>query len=272
MSVIEAPADRGEVDASQLLFEEARQRRRRRWLISGIVVLAGLLLVGSIVAVTSWRGDHASVAPATATPPVVNAALLSAGDFSVRPLLCFASAATPGVGASAVLAPLPVCAAAFALTVSNLEITPTPSNVGGYTSNLNQVPVDPQFAAYPSTDNAHDAAGASVLLPGTTGTPGSVRYVLGPAGLTASDVKSAKAHLVSGQWTVDLNLTGSGATKWDALAQRQFHALVGVVVDNKVLSAPVMQPTQASFSSFAGQLQVAGGLTEHQARSLASSL
>ena len=271
MSVIEAPADRGEVDAAQLLFEEARQRRRRRWLISGIVVLAGLLLVGTIVTVTSWRGDHASVAPATA-PPVMNAASPSAGAFSVRPLLCFASAATPGVGASAVSAPLPVCAAASALTVSNLEITPTPSNVVGYTSNLDRVPVDPQFAAYPSTDTAHDAAGATVLLPGTTGAPGSVRYVLGPAGLTGSDVRSAKAQLVSGEWTVDLHLTGSGATRWDALAQRQFHALVGVVVDNKVISAPVTQPTQATFSTFAGQLQIAGGLTEHQARSLASSL
>ena len=70
--------------------------------------------------------------------------------------------------------------------------------------------------------------------------------------------------------TIDLRLTPSGAVRWDALAHRQFHALVGVVVDGRVVSAPVNQPTQSTFTSFHGSVQLAGGFTESQAHEIAS--
>ena len=259
MNVIEAPADRVDVDEAQLLFEEARQRRRRRWLISGIVILVGLLVLGTVLASTSWRGRNTPAVPAT-TPHVVGAASRSAADFSVRPVLCLAPAATKGAGAPATGATLPACAAASALTQSNLDVTPSPA---AYTSNLDRIPDDMQFAEDLSTPATHEGAGATVLLPGASGTG---RYVLGP------DVQSAEARETSGQWTVALHLTGPGAAKWDSLAQQQFHAIVGVVVNNRVISAPVIQPTQVSFASFDGQLQLDGGFTEQQARTLAANL
>jgi len=43
------PDHTAEVDELQLLFREAKQRRRRRWLISGIATLAFLVVVGMVV-------------------------------------------------------------------------------------------------------------------------------------------------------------------------------------------------------------------------------
>ena len=73
-----------------------------------------------------------------------------------------------------------------------------------------------------------------------------------------------------------LHLTRSGAAKWNALARRQLHAFVGVVYDNRMISAPIIQPltTISTFSGFAsssGDIRL-GGMTERQAQGLAASL
>jgi hypothetical protein len=46
MTIVDSPRQTPEVDMAQLLFEEARQRRRRRWLISGITILFILVALG----------------------------------------------------------------------------------------------------------------------------------------------------------------------------------------------------------------------------------
>jgi len=48
--------------------------------------------------------------------------------------------------------------------------------------------------------------------------------------------------------------------------------LTGVVINGHVVSAPVMQPTELSFTSFDGQLQMSGGISEQQAKAIASEL
>jgi len=159
-----------------------------------------------------------------------------------RPALCYAPLLTLAKGKPPSTGPLPTCAASSALTKANLNVTPNSSNVNGYTSNSN-IPDDPQFETYPSTTSSDDAKGATVLLPGT-GAASGVRYVLGPAGLTGTAVKSASAQLQSGQWTVNIVLTSSGATQWDTLASQQFHAIIGIDLDGQVISAPITQPTQ----------------------------
>jgi preprotein translocase subunit SecD len=78
-------------------------------------------------------------------------------------------------------------------------------------------------------------------------------------------------HL-DGEWAIDLTLTPNGAAQWDRLAEQQFHAIVGVVINGRVVSAPITQPTQSSFTSFDGRLQISGGFTEHQAEVIASEL
>jgi preprotein translocase subunit SecD len=66
-----------------------------------------------------------------------------------------------------------------------------------------------------------------------------------------------------------MDLTGSGSTKWDALAQKQFHAAVGIVLDGIVQSAPTIQPDSATFSSFDGTAVISGSFTGGEASDLA---
>ena len=195
-------------------------------------------------------------------------------SFSIRPVLCHAapyapSSAAPTPGGLPTSGVLPACSPSSALTAANIGISPDADGVGGYSSNLGSIVPDGALAAYPSTPGAQVTAGATVLLPGEPGAGGG-RFVLGPAGITGADVASATVVRQSGQVSIDLHLTPAGATRWDDLARRQFHAIVGVVVDGRVVSAPVTQPTQSSFTSFDGSLQISGSLTAAQAGRLAS--
>ncbi len=187
-----------------------------------------------------------------------------------RPGLCYAPPLTLAKGQSPSTTPLPTCSASTQLTAANLAVTPNPNNINGYTSNTN-IAEDPQFATHPSTPPTSDDKNATVLLPGSSSAQG-VRYMLGPAGLTGTAVKSATAQLVSGQWAVSIVLTGPGAAQWDTLAQQQFHAIIGIDLDGQVISAPITQPTASAFSSFNGQVQISGSFTEDQAKTLATEL
>jgi len=75
---------------------------------------------------------------------------------------------------------------------------------------------------------------------------------------------------VSGDgWTVKMDLTGSGSSKWDALAQQQFHKQVAIVLDGLVQSAPTIQPKDAAFTSFGGTAVISGNFTQDEAENLA---
>jgi preprotein translocase subunit SecD len=185
-----------------------------------------------------------------------------------RPALCYAPPFSVAKGKKASTGPLPTCSASTELTAANLQVTPDSSNVNGYTSNTN-IQDDPAFATYRSTPSLTDNKGDTVLLPGTAAN-GAGRYVLAPAAMTGTAVKSASAQLNNGQWTVNLVLTGVGSTQWDNLAKQQFHAIIAIDLDGQVISAPITQPTQSSFTSFNGQVQISGSFTEDQAKLLAT--
>jgi preprotein translocase subunit SecD len=88
--------------------------------------------------------------------------------------------------------------------------------------------------------------------------------------LSASDVVSAAARKTHyGAWEVDIRLTSAGAAKWDAVAQRSFHQFLAIDQGGRVISVPLMQPAQSTFSSFDGAMQVSGVLTKQEATSLA---
>jgi preprotein translocase subunit SecD len=199
----------------------------------------------------------------------VLATLGNTAQLFFRPVICYAPALTLAKGKTASTGALPTCSASTQLTAANLEVTPDSSNVNGYTSNTN-ISEDPQFATYKSTPSTNDNKSATVLLPGTAASGGPPRYVLGPAGMTGTAVKSATAQLNNGQWAVNLNLTSAGASEWDTLAKEQFHAIIGIDLDGQVISAPITQPTQSSFTSFDGQVQISGSFTEDQAKTLAT--
>jgi preprotein translocase subunit SecD len=198
----------------------------------------------------------------------VLATLGNTAQLFFRPALCYAPALTVAKGKAPSTGPLPTCAAGTALTEANLQVTPDSSNVNGYTQNSN-LQADPQFTTYRSTPPLNDNKDDTVLLPGTVA-EGSGRYVLAPAGMTGTAVKSANAQLNSGQWDVNLNLTGAGASEWDTLSHQQFHAIIGIDLDGQVISAPITQPTQQAWSSFNGQVQISGSFTEDQAKTLAT--
>ena len=144
-------------------------------------------------------------------------------------------------------------------------------NNGGYTTSQ-PLGADPQFAAYASTSPKNDDASKTVLLPGSS--TDQVRYVLGPAGLTGSAIRSASAQLYHGLWEVKLELTSRGTAQWDELQQQQFHALIGIAFDGKVISASLTQPNEKSLVMSSGQMAFTSlsPLTEQQAKALAAQL
>ncbi len=138
-------------------------------------------------------------------------------------------------------------------------------------TNNGQAPVDTALATVPDTPRNLDQPNVNVLLPEKDANGNVVaRYVLGPATLTGSALKTASAGIDStGQWLVNFTLTSAGSPKWDALAAQAFHKQVAIVLDGVVESAPSIQPNQQSFTSFNGQGQISGNFTESSAKSLA---
>jgi preprotein translocase subunit SecD len=173
---------------------------------------------------------------------------------------------------------LPTCGATYATNAANLDVIPN-SSVQGYSSNNNLGP-DPGFAQYestPTTENNYEHR--TVLLPGlpTSGTSlkNSLRYVLGPEQMTGTSIGSAVAQQSqTGAWEVNYSLKGSvGSTLWDTVASKNFHLMLGIELDGVVQSAPIIQPGQATFSSFDGQGSISGGnMTESDAKQLAQAM
>ncbi len=172
---------------------------------------------------------------------------------------------------------LPACGATYATTLANLAVTPN-SSVQGYSSN-NPSP-DPGFAQYTSTStDVKNYPSRTVLLPSLpaagSSTKGSLRYVLGPEQMTGNAIGSAVAQQSqTGQWEVNYTLRGAaGSALWDKVAEENFHLLLGIELDGVVQSAPLIQPTQDSFTSFDGQGTISGGnMTEADAKSLALAM
>jgi preprotein translocase subunit SecD len=76
----------------------------------------------------------------------------------------------------------------------------------------------------------------------------------------------------AGQWDVYYTTTARGAVLWDHVAKQNFHGLLAIDLRGVVYSAPIIQPTQASFSSFKGRGQISGNLTKADAERLANAL
>jgi hypothetical protein len=271
VTITDSPTETPPVDEAQALFPEAKQRRRRRWLIVGTGIFGLLVVVGIVVGLlVTQGGSGGSSRPQTnpaPTPPAVGAAN---AVFTIRPVLCYAPPYSVAPGEAPATGPLPTCSASTALTASNLQVEVSNSSVNGYTVNGN-INADPQFASYPSTTPSSTTQGRDVILPGSPAI-GPNRYVLGPVGLNRSAIARARVTENNGQWAVDLILTPRGSAQWNAFAIRTFHAISAVVINGHVVSAPIMQPTQSVPTSFQGQIQISGGFNRYQARAIAADL
>ena len=172
---------------------------------------------------------------------------------------------------------LPACGSNYATNATNLAVIPN-SSVQGYSSNTPGP--DPGFAQYTSTStDKKNYENSTVLLPslpgGGTTLKTSLRYVLGPAQMTGTSIGSAVAQQSqTGAWEVNYSLKGAaGSNLWDSVAKENFHLLLGIELDGVVQSAPIIQPSQATFTSFDGQGTISGGnMTEADAKSLALAM
>lgn len=209
------------------------------------------------------------IALATLLGPTVatSASVKPSSGVTFRAVLCFAPL-SPAKGLFSKSAALPECRSKYRLTAKNLGVDPNGS-AAGFT--MKTVKPDPRFRDFPDSANAVNSLASDLLLSGIQGHQ-TERFVLGPARVTSSSIKSAKAVKQNGQWVVTYTLTPAGATAFDALAKSQFHALIAIVANGEVYSAPVMQPSLTHFVTFAGSGEVAGNLTKSQALSLAQQM
>jgi preprotein translocase subunit SecD len=190
----------------------------------------------------------------------VLAAVGQTAQLLFRPVLCEAAVGGKLVSATK----LPTCAPQYQDTAANL-------NVNTSTGNPVNIAPDPTFTDIASTKPANDLKGNTVLLP-LLGQPG-VRYVLGPSQMTGHSIKKALAQQdQAGAWVVNYTLTSTGSPLWDQVAQKNFHQLLAIELDGVVQSAPLIQPNQASFTSFAGQGQISGSFTQGSAQTLALAM
>jgi preprotein translocase subunit SecD len=91
--------------------------------------------------------------------------------------------------------------------------------------------------------------------------------------MTASSIRSATAKKnQTGEWVVDYTTTSSGRRTWDRVAEENFHLPLAIELNGLVYSAPIIQPTQVSFSSFDGTGEISGALTKTQATHLAAAM
>ncbi len=193
-----------------------------------------------------------------------------------RPVLCFAyPQPVPKASKTGVLPrgveTLPACGPNYQLTAANLNVNTATGQA------TNNVPPDPQFTSYPSTAvEKPDYEHSTVLLPGlaASGAGGSERYMLGPSQMTGQAIGSAQAtQNQTGAWVVDYTLNGSAnSALWDKVAEANFHQLLGIELDGVVYSAPIIQPSQSTFSSFQGRGEISGSLTQQDAQNLAQAM
>ena len=179
---------------------------------------------------------------------------------------------------------IPQCSPQYALTgpagTSNLQVTPNPNTTAGYSSRA--VPPDPGFTNWRSISAIEDTSKvvehARVIERGVRGISPypsipDLRYVLGGALMSGTAIASAQAATNQvGQWVVNCNLTPAGSVKWDHWSQVYFHQYMAVDLDGFVQSAPLIQPTQASWTSFQGQIEISGNFTQATASALATVL
>lgn len=236
-------------------------------LAADAAVLGTRLHAFGVVGVSTFVSNRRVVVRVTgSTFPTIPAGLLATGRVLARPVLCGAPSYT--AGSVPPTGPLPTCAAPYRLTAANLRVTMTTGQPAATPA------PDPAFGPLASTTASSDRTGSPVLLPVDSG--GGVwapRLVLGAAALSLGPAAAASATYQPGSGeAVDVTFTAAQAKAWDALCRAQFHALVAIDVDATVLSAPLLQPTQPTFTSFNGRVQLAGDLDRTSARVLAAQL
>ena len=183
-------------------------------------------------------------------------------------MLCGAPVYSPPTsGKSAPSGQLPTCGQ-DATAAANLAVN---VNSG---QPANNIPADPDFGPYPSSQNDDPAKTVLLTDDPAAGAQQYSRFVLAEASLSAAAIASASAIFDTSidAWVVTYTFTPSGARAWDQVAQANFHQYVAIDLDGVVESAPLIQPNQVVFTSFAGKGEISGNFTAASAKTLAALL
>jgi preprotein translocase subunit SecD len=220
-------------------------------------------------ATTTTTGKQSLGAPATLALDHAQLTAFHASTTSttVKPTTTTTTATSKSKSAAASVGPLPTsCPSANQLVTTNLIGSPSDTNGVQY-----DVQPDADLEIQPTTKT--DNPTKTVLEAGIPGDGFPYRYLMGPAELTGTIVKTATAELSqTGQWVVDIGLTSTGSTGWDTMTQKYFHEIIGIELDGVVQSAPITQPNASAWSSFDGSVEISGNFTQTSAQSLAIAL
>ena len=153
------------------------------------------------------------------------------------------------------------CPPPSAATPSAIDVQSTLRGPQGYAETRG----DPTRSWRPTPPRPPSAPDSVVLL-GQRGDRQGVRYLLAASSMRLSHA-TVQSALVErgpdGTFNVAIRLrpaTSESGTTW----RENFHALVAFDLGGSVVSAPVIEPTQSSFSSFGGSIVVSGGLVSAQ--------
>jgi hypothetical protein len=227
---------------TEVLFPEARRLRRRRWTIGAAVVAAALIVAALVFVGTnlSWAKSRPS---GTKAQYALSATSVGQARLYFRPVDC-------------IIAP-------YSGSRSSASSSVISTSEASRLCNSSQ----PQQLRYPTTTApGNDNPKLSVVLPFYAG-PTAGRYVLGPAQMSGSIVKTAQADLDSytNQWEVNITFTAAGSAEFNRNAAQPYLcyerdtsdppycALQAVELNGTVLTAPPIES-----SHFAGAAEISG--------------
>jgi preprotein translocase subunit SecD len=235
------------------------------------VVTSRLHALGDVDVVVSVD-DHQLVVTSTRPLRTSTSVLTAPGHVYFRPVLC--GAPDPAADAVPLPAPTPPCGAQYLTNMTNLDVVTGSNAPAGYTATT--IAADPAFSEFQPTTPAADDPKAAVLLSRDPagGQQQYPRFVLGPAELTDAAIASARATFDTtiNAWALPYTMTPAGSVQWDEFTHRYFHQYIAIDIDGTVLSAPIIQPASATFSSFQGKGEISGDFTRSAARDLAAIL
>jgi hypothetical protein len=211
------------------------------------------------------RGQSIDVVASKSLPQDHLAVVGSQFVLQLRPVLCFGGAYSSSKFTSSRV-PSGCSLPRYATTADNLDVNQNT----GHPQNI--VANDPALARVRSSTPEFNDANPTrdVLVPGAPGAnPRATRYLLGPVGVGNDEKMSARAVASGNRWLIEVGFSKTASSRWDALAKSQFHTYVGVDLDGAVLSVHLIEPTQSTFTSLEGRVQVSGSFTRQSAQALA---
>ncbi len=247
------------------LHVAAGAQSSERELQADVLVLRNrLAIVGDHHAHVSIAGSSIVVTGGPAQMRVKNSPLLASPALLIRPVLCRSA---PYNGSS----DRPGGTASSNCVGTSSQLQPaTPDGSGFILPNSSD---DPALASFPSTTPAQDSADPNgfALLPFAGSS--NIRYLVGPVEMALnSKVASAQVQNRSGEWVVSIQLSSSASQQLDQVGSEHFHGYLGADLNGQIVWAPIIEPTQTSFTSFDGKMDIYGPLSRAGAEAVAAAL